>query len=110
MDKDLELLRAKDATFKMIMQFCHAVTDNNGNYYISNYCESALEAAFTILNIEDDVIELMDFCKLWEENNKKIWAINFSNKEYGGCTAQLYYNCFVEDYEAYQESFADIFD
>lgn len=51
----------------------------------------------------------MDFCKLWEENNKKIWAINFPNKEYGGCTAQLYYNCFVEDYKAYQ-AFADIFD
>ena len=51
----------------------------------------------------------MDFCKLWEENNKKIWAINFPNKKYGGCTAQLYYNCFVEDYKAYQ-AFADIFD
>ena len=40
MDKALELLRAKDAIFKMIMQFCHAITDNDENYYISNYCEA----------------------------------------------------------------------
>ena len=109
MDKNIELLYAKDAIFKMISQFCHAVTDDNGNYYISNYCESALESAFTVLGIEDDNIELMKFCKMWEENNKKIWEINFPNKEYGGCVARLYYNHFIEDYEAYQKSFADIF-
>lgn len=34
MDKDLELLRAKDAIFKMIMQFCHAVTDNVCIYFL----------------------------------------------------------------------------
>lgn len=110
MDKNLELLYAKDAIFKMISQFCHAVTDGNGNYYISDYCESALETAFIVLGIEDDEIELMEFCKMWEENNRKIWAINLPNEEYDGYTAQSCYDCFVEDYKAHQESFADIFD
>ena len=75
MDKNIELLYAKDAIFKMISQFCHAITDDNGNYYISDYCESALESAFTVLGIEDDNIELMKFCEMWEENNKKIEEI-----------------------------------
>lgn len=45
LEMELKLLYAKDAIFKMIAQFHHASTiDDSGDLYISNYCESALEA------------------------------------------------------------------
>ena len=95
----MELLRAKDAIFRLIGQFHRASKVDDGEYYIYNYCESALESAFDVLGIEEDYIKLMDFCQMWEDNNRAIWAINFPNEPYGSVTADMYYDIFVKDYE-----------
>lgn len=92
---ELKYLRAKDAIFRMIGQFCHCVRNSKGEYCIIDYCESALEASFCVLGLGLDEIPLMDFCKAWEENNRKIWAINFPDSEYEGCTAEIYYELFI---------------
>ena len=98
-DVTMELLKAKDAIFKLIIQFHHASKFDDGEFYIYNYCESALERAFDVLGIEENYIPLMDFCKMWEDNNRAIWAINNSNIPFGGTTADFYYDSFKEDYE-----------
>lgn len=61
---DLKLLRAKEAIFKLIAQFHKASKFDDGELYIYNYCESALERAFDVLGIEENQIKLMDFCRL----------------------------------------------
>lgn len=60
----IELLRAREAIFKLISQFHHAKKFDDGELYIYNYCESALESAFNVLGIEEDYIKLMDFCQM----------------------------------------------
>lgn len=102
--QELQLLYAKDALFRMIDQFHHA-TDihDNGELYIYNYCESALEAAFNVLGIEEDYVPLWDFCKMWEDNNRAIWYVHNPNEEYRGITAETYYECFEDAYELWQK-------
>lgn len=101
----MELLKAKDAIFRLIGQFHHATKFDDGELYICNYCESALERAFTVLEIEEDYIKLMDFCQMWEDNNRAIWAINIPNEPFGGITANDYYDIFKKDYEIYEKQF-----
>ena len=105
----MELLRAKDAIFRLIGQFHRASKFDNGEFYIYDYCESALEMAFTVLGIEEDCIKLMDFCQMWEDNNRAIWAINLPDEPYKGFTADEYYSVFKEDYERWEKQF-DEFD
>lgn len=89
---DSKLLHAKDAIFSLIAQFHRPSKFDDGELYIYNYCESALEAAFNVLGIEENYIPLMDFCKMWENNNREIWATNCSEP----------YKIFKEDYEAWE--------
>ena len=98
----LELLKAKDAIFKLIGQFHRASKFDDGKLYIYDYCESALELAFTVLGIEPDFIPLLDFCKMWEDNNRAIWEINFPDKPYNGTTADIYYDIFKKDLETWE--------
>lgn len=100
----MELLKAKDAIFRLIGQFHRASKfEEDDELYIYNYCESALESAFNVLGIEEDYIKLMDFCKMWEDNNRAIWAINFPNESFRGITADFYYKIFKEDCEAWEK-------
>lgn len=100
---DIKLLDAKNAIFKMIAQFHHPTMFDDGELYIFNYCESALEAAFNVLGIEENYIKLMDFCKMWEDNDREYWAMN-STKPFNGITADIHYKAFKEDYESWQKS------
>lgn len=97
---DRKLLDAKRAIFKMIAQFHHPTMFDDGELYIYNYCESALEAAFEVLGIEEDYIPLMDFCKMWEDNDREYWV----NEPFDGITADIYYECMKEDYESWQRA------
>ena len=97
-----DLLRAKDAIFRLIGQFHRASKFDNGELYMYDYCESALEHAFTILGIEEDFIPLLDFCKMWEDNNRALWGINLSHLQYAGVTAEKYYQIFKEDLERWE--------
>lgn len=98
----MKLLRAKEAIFKLIAQFHHATKFDDGELYIYNYCKSALEAAFNVLGIEENYIKLRDFCLMWEENDRAIWAVNLPNEPFGGVTADIHYKCFQDDYERWQ--------
>ena len=96
---NVELLKAKDAIFRLIGQYCGCFLGTDDNYYMSDYFESALERSFDVLGFDRDEVPLMEFCQAWEDNNRKLWAINFSDIEYRGLTAQEYYDIFVEDYK-----------
>lgn len=98
----MELLRAKEAIFKLIGQFHRATKFDDGELYIYDYCESALESAFNVLGIEEDYIKLMDFCKMWEDNSRAIWAINLLDEPFGSITADIHYQIFKEDYERWE--------
>lgn len=98
-DPNIELLKAKDAIFKLISQFHHANKFEDGELYICNYCESALESAFNVLGIEENYIKVIDFCKLREANDRAIWTLNNPDEPYGGITADCYYSTFKEYYE-----------
>lgn len=101
---ELKLLMAKDAIFKLIAQF-HNASElfDDGELYIYNYCESALEAAFNTLEIENDYIKLSDFCQMWEDNNRAIWAINLPDKPFTGITADIYYKSFKKAYDSWKK-------
>lgn len=99
---DKKLLDAKNAIFKMIAQFHHPTMFDDGELYIFNFCESALEEAFNVLGIEENYIKLIDFCKMWEDNDRERWAMN-SNKPFNGVTADIYYEVLKEDYESWQK-------
>ena len=108
-EMELKLLYAKNAIFKMICQFHHASTiDNSGDLYISNYCESALEAAFETLGIEENYIPLWDFCVMYESNNRAIWEHNLPDEPYEGITADIYYECIKEEYDSWQRTLEEI--
>lgn len=104
---ELKLIRAKEAIFKMIAQFHHANKFDDGKFYMYNYCESALEACFDVLGIEEDYIPLMDFCKMWEDNGRAMWAINCPNEPYRSFDADLYYKCFIDDWVQWQRYLED---
>lgn len=100
----MELLRAKEAIFKLISQFHRVSKFDDGELYIYNYCESALEAAFNVLGVEENYIKLMDFCKMWEDNSRAIWSINIPNEPFKGITAAMHYDVFKEEYEHWMKS------
>lgn len=95
---NVELLRAKDAIFRLIGQYCRCFSGADDDYYMSDRFESALERSFIVLGFDRDEVPLMEFCQAWEDNNRKLWAINLPNKEYRGSTAQEYYDIFVKSY------------
>lgn len=96
---NLELLLAKDAIFRLIGQFHRATKSNDGELYIYDNCESALEHAFNVLGIKEGYIKLYDSCKMWEDNSRVIWEINFPNRPFDSITADIRYDIFKEDYE-----------
>ena len=59
-----------------------------------------MEAAFEVLGIEKDYIPLMDFCKMWEDNDREYWV----NEPFDGITADIHYKCMKEDYESWQRA------
>ena len=73
---ELKLLLAKDVVFRFVSGHLAPINlnDNDQKRYLYDYCESLWERAFNVLEIDDDVIEEFEFYKLWEENNRKIWA------------------------------------
>lgn len=96
---NVELLRAKDAIFRLIGQYCRCFSGADDDYYMSDRFESALERSFIVLGFDRDEVPLMEFCQAWEDNNRKLWAINLPDEEYRGSTAREYYDIFVEDYK-----------
>ena len=105
---NLEILLAKDAIYRLIGQFHRATKFDDGELYIYNYCESALESAFSVLGIKEDYIKLYDFCKMWEDNSRAIWSINFSDRPYEGIPADIHYDVFKEDYERWERMLDEI--
>lgn len=96
-------LMAKDAIFKMIAQFNYPTTlFDDGEPYIYNYCESALEAAFNMLGIEENYIKLWDFCQAWEDNERAIWAMNVPGSQFNGITADIYYKILKDEFDRRQ--------
>lgn len=104
---NLELLEAKDAIFRLIGQFHRATKSNDGELYIYDNCESALECAFSVLGIKDGYIKLYDFCKMWEYNSRAIWEINFPNEPFNSITADMHYDIFKDDYECWERMFEE---
>jgi hypothetical protein len=98
---DKELLYAKDAIFKMIYQFCVPMKFDDEKLYIYNHCESALAASFSVIGIEENYIELMEFCKMHEDNDRAIWAL-YSDEPFDGVTANINYKVFKDIYESHQ--------
>ena len=99
---NLELLLAKDAIFRLIGQFHRATKFDDGELYIYDNCESALESAFSVLGIKEDYIKLYDFCKMWGNNDRALWAINFPDRPFDYITADDYYLLLKEDYERWE--------
>lgn len=105
---ELNILEAKRAIFKMINQFQLPTTiDSSNELYMCDYCESALEAAFTVLGIEEDYIKLSDYCKMLVDNDKKILAIKRPDEEYYGLTADMHYSYFKEAYDVHKRVLED---
>lgn len=71
-----ELLRHKLALFAMIQQFVYSITDKNGVEYFDDYCESAVEKAFSALGFEHDRISKEDFFKRYDECRTKLCEMN----------------------------------
>ena len=63
-----------------------------------------------VLGIEEDYIPLMDFCRMWENNNRAIWEMNIPDEQFNGITADIYYNCFMDDYEQWQRDIDEVED
>lgn len=101
---NVELLRAKDAIFRLIGQYCRCFLGTDNNYYMSDHFESALERSFTVLGFDRDEVPLMEFCQAREDNSRELWAINLPDKEYSGPTAQVYYDIFVKSYKRWVDS------
>ena len=100
-NNEIKLLYAKDAIFKLIGQYCRCFKGDDGNYYMSDYYESALERSFEVLDFDKDEVPLMEFCQAWEDNNRQIWNVNLSDMEYGGLKAKDYYDFLIEDYSKF---------
>lgn len=80
---ELQLLEAKDAVFNLIEEYCvpTRINDYDDKLYFCNYCEFTLERAFNAIEIPNDTIEEFEFYKLWEENNRKLWAVKGNTDE-----------------------------
>ena len=94
-----DLLYAKDCVFRLIEQFCTPIMLDDGTLAIYDYCESALEHVFTLLGIEEDVIELHKFCDMYTENSRKLWKMKFPDLDYAFLTADQLYKIFEEEYK-----------
>ena len=101
---NVELLKAKDAIFRLIGRYCICFLGTDNNYYMSDYFDCAIERSFDVLGFDRDEVPLMDFCQAWEDNNRKLWAINLPDEEYRGSTARDYYNIFVKSYKRWADS------
>ena len=100
---EYQLLLAKDAIFKMIAQFNYPTTlFDDGEPYIYNYCESALEAAFNMLGIDENYIKLWDFCQAWEDNDRALWAMNAPGSQFDGITADIHYKILKDEFDRHQ--------
>lgn len=104
---NVELLKAKDAIFRLIGRYCICFLGTNNNYYMSDYFDYAIERSFDVLGFDRDEVPLMDFCQAWEDNNRKLWAINSPDEEYRGSTARDYYNIFVKSYKRWADAYYD---
>ena len=94
-----DLLYAKDCVFRLIEQFCTPIMLDDGTLAIYDYCESALEHTFTLLGIEEDVIELHKFCDMYAENSRKLWKMKFPDLNYAFLTSEELYKIFEEEYK-----------
>ena len=102
---NVELLKAKDAIFRLIGRYCICFLGTDNNYYMSDYFDCAIERSFDVLGFDRDEVPLMDFCQAWEDNNRKLWAINSPDEEYRGSTARDYYNIFVKSYKRWADAY-----
>lgn len=100
-----DLLYAKDCAFRLIEQFCTPIMLDDGTLAIYDYCESALEHTFTLLGIEEDVIELHKFCDMYEENSRKLWKMKFPDLNYAFLTSDGLYKIFEEEYKTSMSAF-----
>lgn len=98
MDK-YNFLQAKDTIFRLLAHYCHPIK-KNGRYYMSHNYTSLLQQAFLTLGIKKPEIPLMDFCQMWENNNRAIWTYWNSGYHYYGASALMYYDSIVENYLA----------
>ena len=94
-----DLLYAKDCVFRLIEQFCTPIMLDDGTLAIYDYCQSALEHIFTLLGIEEDVIELHKFCDMYAENSRKLWKMKFPDLNYAFLTSEELYKIFEEEYK-----------
>lgn len=105
MDK-YNFLEAKDAIFRLLADHCIPI-EKDGVYYMSHKYHSSYQKAFQTLGIEQDEVPLMDFCQMWEENDRMIWTYWNFGYIYYGVTAQTYYNIIVENYLAWVDGVGD---
>ena len=106
MDK-YNFLQAKDAIFRLLADYCLPI-EENGQYYMSHCFIGTLQKAFLELDIREPKIPLMDFCQLWEDNNRAIFGYwNASVYPYVGATAQMYYDTIIENYLAHMDIFEE---
>lgn len=105
MDK-YNFLQAKDAIFRLLADYLQPI-EKDGQYYMSHRFKSTFEKAFVELDIMQAEIPLMDFCQLWEDNNRAICTYWNNEYPYYGATAQMYYDNIVENYLAYMDVFEE---
>lgn len=96
MDK-YNFLQAKDAIFRLLADYLQPI-EKDGQYYMSHHFKGTLEKAFVELDIMQAEIPLIDFCQLWEDNNRAICTYWNNEYPYYGATAQMYYDNIVENY------------
>lgn len=89
-----ELLEAKWALCKMIVQFMYENTDENGIEYFDNYCESAGEAAFAVLGFKEDRISKTAFYELYDKLNNELFMLR-TGKPY----PVSHLKCYLEDWK-----------
>ena len=93
-----DLLYAKECVFMLIERFCTPIMLDDGNLVIYDYCETALEHAFTLLGIEEDAIELHKFCDMYAENSRKLWKMKISDLDCAFFTSEQLYKSFEDTY------------
>lgn len=103
-----ELAYYKDVIFRLIVRYCHPDLKSDGQWYYYDYCTSDLEHAFDALGIVDDYIELYEFCKMWEENERILWTGRIHPLV--GPTAKERYEMIVHDTEQYNKLMEDEYD
>lgn len=103
MDK-YNFLQAKDAIFRLLADYCFPI-EENGQYYMSHRNMGTFEKAFVELDIMQEKIPLIEFCQLWEDNNRAIWTFWNEGYIYYGATAKIYYDIIVEKYRAWVDGF-----